>query len=285
MYERAWSRFKHFMSTVLNLPCMPVSEQSVAAYVAHLHHVGAMRTSTIRSNLSAVNFYHKLYSHQPPAADSFLVDRLLKAYAKDDPDSDDRLPITLPVLLAILEKIPVYTKHPRERALLAALFTFMYFGLLRVSEVAKTVGPTDHNLAFDQVATTAGNQVLLVNFKSFKHSKSKSTPAKISAISAPHCPVKLFANYVLLRGLGYKASKVFCHADFSPLTRDYISKTLNSILNLTIYTRVRYNTHSFRIGRATDMASQGASDQQIMMAGRWKSLAFKKYIRPTVILL
>ena len=115
VYERAWSRFEHCVTSVLNLPCMPVSEQSVAAYVAHLHHDGAMRSTTIRSNLSAINFYHKLYSYQPPAADSFLVDRLLKAYAKDDPDSDDRLPITLPVLLAILEKIPVYTKHPRER--------------------------------------------------------------------------------------------------------------------------------------------------------------------------
>ena len=113
IYERAWSRFKLFMSTVLNLPCMPASVLSVAAYVAHLHHNGAMRTTTIRSNLSAVNFYHKLHSHQPPAVDSFLVDRLLKAYAKDDPDADDRLPITLLVLLAILEKIPVYTKHPR----------------------------------------------------------------------------------------------------------------------------------------------------------------------------
>ena len=31
------------------------------------------------------------------------------------------------------------------------------------------------------------------------------------------------------------------------------------------------------------MPAAGASDRQIMIAGRWKSLAFKKYIRPAII--
>lgn len=286
VYNRAWLRFENFCAKVLNQSSLPASEQSVASYVAHLHHECALQANTIRANLSAINFVHSIHSYHPPAVNSFLVDKLLKAYAKDMPDSDDRLPITLPVLLAILEKIPVYTKLPRERALLSALFDLMYFGLLRVSEVAKTDGPTDHNLSITQISITSSKQPeLLINFKSFKSSKSKSTPAKISSIAPAHCPVKLFTKYLITRGKFSNTSKVFCHLDSSPLTRSYISKSLNAILDLTIYSQVRYNTHSFRIGRATDLASQGASDQQIMMAGRWKSMAFKKYIRPTVVLL
>jgi hypothetical protein len=46
-----------------------------------------------------------------------------------------------------------------------------------------------------------------------------------------------------------------------------------------------YNTHSFRFGRATDMATQGYTDIQIRMAGRWSSAAYKKYIKPHIIVI
>ena len=40
-----------------------------------------------------------------------------------------------------------------------------------------------------------------------------------------------------------------------------------------------YALHSGRIGGATQLAAQGASDIQIQRAGRWKSLAFMGYVR------
>ena len=41
----------------------------------------------------------------------------------------------------------------------------------------------------------------------------------------------------------------------------------------------KYKSHSFRIGAASMAAEQGLSDAQIRLMGRWKSNAFKKYIR------
>ena len=41
----------------------------------------------------------------------------------------------------------------------------------------------------------------------------------------------------------------------------------------------RYKEHSFRIGAATFAAECGFSDAQIRLTGRWKSDAFRKYIR------
>ena len=41
----------------------------------------------------------------------------------------------------------------------------------------------------------------------------------------------------------------------------------------------KYKGHSSRIGAATLTAESGLSDAQIRLLGRWKSDAFRKYIR------
>ena len=49
------------------------------------------------------------------------------------------------------------------------------------------------------------------------------------------------------------------------------------------YNPDHYNSHSFRIGKATTMAEEGYSDIQIANLGRWKSNAYKSYIKPQII--
>jgi len=44
----------------------------------------------------------------------------------------------------------------------------------------------------------------------------------------------------------------------------------------------RYKSHSFRIGGACHATEKGYSDAQIRALGRWKSEAFKVYLRSTV---
>ena len=41
----------------------------------------------------------------------------------------------------------------------------------------------------------------------------------------------------------------------------------------------KYKGHSFRIGAASHAADKGFSDAQVRTLGRWKSGAFKSYIR------
>ena len=38
-------------------------------------------------------------------------------------------------------------------------------------------------------------------------------------------------------------------------------------------------SHSFRIGRASELASKGLPDEAIMKLGRWRSSAYRTYIR------
>ena len=42
---------------------------------------------------------------------------------------------------------------------------------------------------------------------------------------------------------------------------------------------MQFALHSGRIGRATQLAGEGVSELQIQRAGRWKSRAFKTYVR------
>ena len=41
----------------------------------------------------------------------------------------------------------------------------------------------------------------------------------------------------------------------------------------------KYKAHSFRIGAATTAADMGMSETHIQLMGRWKSTAFRRYIR------
>ena len=61
---------------------------------------------------------------------------------------------------------------------------------------------------------------------------------------------------------------------------DYsFSEILSTVLNHYGLDPTKYKGHSFRIGAATFAAESGFSDAQTRVIGRWKSDAFRKYIR------
>ena len=54
---------------------------------------------------------------------------------------------------------------------------------------------------------------------------------------------------------------------------------LKHCLAMTGHSSSCFKGHSLRIGAATHVAAQGYMDNQIKAMGRWKSDAYKKYIR------
>ena len=87
------------------------------------------------------------------------------------------------------------------------------------------------------------------------------------------CPVQAILDYLALRG--NCSGPLFCHCSLAPINTE--SQRCLSFCGLD--TR-RYKGHSFRIGEASHAADKGFSDAQIRALGRWKSDAFKVYIRP-----
>ena len=65
----------------------------------------------------------------------------------------------------------------------------------------------------------------------------------------------------------------------SPLTRSQFTDVLaKAIRCLGLPTQV-YTSHSFRVGRASDLASKGVPNETIKKLGRWKSNVVERYIR------
>jgi len=65
------------------------------------------------------------------------------------------------------------------------------------------------------------------------------------------------------------------------VSRGQVLTVLTEMLSLLGEGPTVYNTHSFRIGKATDLVLQGYSTSQILTIGRWKSVkAFERYIKP-----
>ena len=76
---------------------------------------------------------------------------------------------------------------------------------------------------------------------------------------------------------------MFIHRNNSPFSRNFTCKQLKSDIIDIGRKPDMFNTHSFRKGRATSLAEQGYTPDQIAMLGRWNSNAYKLYIEPSVI--
>ena len=282
IYKRQWSQFSLFISQYLDKKKYEASNQDLALYVAHLHNTG-IKSGTIRGHLSAISFYYNTKGLATPT-ESFTISKLLTAYDKKDPPIKTRSSITLQILELLLVPLRSRVYSTFEKKMLTSVFTLMYYAILRISEVTYTPKNT-HNLHAKQITINKYSQqkYMTISFTSFKHKKPGSKPITITQPSSGICPIKAYSDYCQLRPLKHQSAFVFM--DGSPLTPRYIRSTLQHLVQMIDLDPDHYNTHSFRFGRATDMARLGYTDIQIAMAGRWSSTAYKKYIKPYIIVI
>ena len=66
---------------------------------------------------------------------------------------------------------------------------------------------------------------------------------------------------------------------WTPPTQAYLVSNLKAALSRAGLDNSLYNSHSFRIGAATTAAAQGLEDSLIQTVGRWRSDAYKVYIK------
>jgi site-specific recombinase XerD len=266
------------MSSLYNQPPAPASKHSVALYVTYLHVHKNLAASTIRSRLSAISYFHKINDLDIPT-NSYTISKLLSSYAKDSPRVTlQRKPISYNLLCNLLHGIYVYPHSRYDSIMFRALFILMYEAALRISEVTFSKY-NDHNIQVDQVK--ASKHSIVITFISYKHSPASPYKVLIPSNTSKSCPVKLYHKYLSVRKPG--PGPVFLQANGKPLTSAFVTRSLKSFLRVLNLNTDCYNTHSFRIGKATDLALSGYSDSNIALIGRWKSDAFKKYLKPDTV--
>ncbi|WAR02035.1 hypothetical protein MAR_008593 [Mya arenaria] len=108
--------------------------------------------------------------------------------------------------------------------------------------------------------------------------KKTSTPCSIIIPSSKSfCPVTYLKSYLSLRG--NSKGPLFILANNSSLTLGKFKTHFMKLLHFVNLSPKYYKFHSIRIGACTQAVISGKSEQEIMLLGRWKSKAFRKYIR------
>lgn len=208
----------------------------------------------------------------------FIVTKILEGCRRIRVTYDKRAPLTWNVLLEICDKLPLVCYDMYEAKLFSALFTLAYFGLFRVSELTVST-PLQTTLQSSDVSFCRSNQVVVIRLWHYKtNQKGKPVFIKLPDQKGGICPVRKLREFLELRPKCNTA--LFCHRNGAAVTRSQFTHVLSRAICHTRYHSGHFRSHSFRIGRSTDLSIQGYSSESIMKIGRWSSQCNRLYIRP-----
>ena len=283
-YYGVWKKFNKFLIKLDKIPA--TWEQKVISYVGHLIDCG-LQSQTIKSYMSGIKTILEQDGYE------WKLDRLLfNSLMKSCKLENDRIRVRLPIQIGLLEillyelrklyKMQVYLIY-----LYTALFLLAYYGLLRIGELTRS----NHSLkARDLYIDRNKGKLLIVLYSSKTHGK-ESRPQRIkvegnvhltreNAMKRRFCPYRYVNKFLELRGdYIHVTDNLFVFADNSPVQANQVRTVLRELLQCVGLDPNLYDTHSFRIGRATDLFKFHYSVDEIKHLGRWRSNAVYKYLR------
>ena len=281
-YQRAWVVFRQFYAQFYGSPnpTLPLSPVCLPLYISYLS-FRKLAYSTITLHLSAISYAHKLGGFCDPTK-SFLIQKLLTALSRQR-HADIRLPITRPVLHELVRSLEYTNSSAFQRTLFSAMFLTAFYGLFRIGELStKSTRLACSVVQYRdlQILSREGDPCTAkITITDYKHN-SDHRPFDILITrddTVTFCPVKILLKYCKIRG--NRPGPLFCNSDQTPITTSQFNTELQRCLQYCGLDISRYKTHSFRIGGACHAADKGFSDAQIRALGRWKSDAFKVYLR------
>ena len=255
---------------------LPFEDSTIELYVTQLALKNAS-IGTVKGALSAIAWHHRAANLRDPTK-SFATKRMLISLGRAAPAPRKADPLSLAMLEVCLDKICFLGLSSYEGILIKSLLIFMYYGCLRVGEVALSSNPDNIlRLGNTEFVTLEGVRHFKFTLVKFKHSRG---PVSLCIPPEPQrkfCPVLVLQDYLRARPRG--GIHFFVTASSSPVPRSFVATQLAKLLELGGFTEGQFSSHSLRAGRATDLAAAGASDAEIRATGRWESDAFKGYLR------
>ena len=195
---------------------------------------------------------------------------------------DLRQPIDLK-LLGLLVRAAKYVIPDRFLQLcIAVMFMLAFHGFLRIGEITVRPGVVaEHVIKRSDLVIVPDRDGVKSSLQlTIRHAKHQHVgrPIVLEINSQSHnCPVVHICRYLHTRGSS--PGPLFVFTDKTPISRTYFSSQLSACLSHAGYDHSLYKCHSFKIGAATTAATRGYTDVQIQSMGRWRSAAFRRYIR------
>ena len=306
-YHKIWTSFNKFLIRLSRLP--KTWEERTSLFCGYLIFEKERKSQTVKSYVSAIKsvLWDDGYEWK---GDQLLFNSLTRACKLENDTVKTRLPIGRSLLELILfevkRKFTPYrgkSQQPYLALLYQTIFLTSYYGLLRVGEVAEsphTIKAVDVHVADDK------SKFLLILHTSKTHGKG-NRPQKIRIQGIKHvqveledkictfsekldtsrhsnkkffCPVDMLNKYVNKKGDPLTSDEaLFTFADHSTVKPHQIRSVLRYCLGKLNLDASLYDTHSFRIGRASDLLKNNCSIDKIKQLGRWKSNAAFNYLR------
>ena len=225
---------------------------------------------------------HKIVGLEDPAVD-FYITKLLVGIQKKTATVHLRRPIDLKMLSNLVAATKAIISDKFTELCIAAMVMLAFHGFLRIGEISLRPGISSQyvlqrsDLVIVTGRNTSAKQSLQLTISHAKH-QQVNRPVVLQITSQPNkCPVATITRYLRIRGTS--AGPLFIFPDNRPITRSFFASQLSACLLHAGYDPTFYKCHSFRIGSATTAASRGFTEVQIQAMRRWKSSAFRRYIR------
>ena len=275
MYSVALRTFIRFAEGQGHFVSLPSTLSQVIDFISYLS-LNNFASSTIKSYISALSYKSKI-SNATDYTDFLVVKKMLSGLTRMDNRRDLRLPVTFDILVKIVHALPYICYSNFESVLFGSIYTLAIYAFLRVGEVVQVLGhDIGHALQLHHIKFYPNHVELYI-----PHSKTDQQGyghiIVVPSSNKDICPVRALKQYNCIRPK-FQGS-FFRHVNGVPVTRYQFTKVLKTALSHCNMAPGRFTSHSFRIGAATSAALAGWSDSQISECGRWKSNAFRRYIR------
>ena len=279
-YNRAKSVYSEFHESYFpDIALFPLTVEKIVLFISYCYKK-QLAPQTVTTYISALSHFNKMENHEDPTQ-NFVVKRALQGFQKLKGKHDTRLPITPSVLNRLVNSLSQCTASYYQRCLFKAMFLLAFHAFLRVGEITST-GKNVIDISAVNFTDCVNEipQGMSLTLTDFKHHNGK--PPVTFQMQANHsnkdlCVVTAMWEYLQVRGSDQ--GPLFMYQDKTPISRHTFNQQLKISLNFCEYDTTCYKGHSFRIGAATWAKSKGIADDKIQLFGRWKSDAYRKYIR------
>ena len=286
-YLTVWRAFNKFLVRLDRQTYRHSWEERTSLFATYLINQGT-QSSTLKSYFSAIKFMVKLVGYEWD--DNKVILTLLTKSCRLRNDSVmTRLPIQHNLLEMLLFEIEhIYHNQINLQIMYKALFMMSYYGLMRVGELTETTQFSNHAVKACDIHIGRNKRKLLIMLYSSKTHGKESKPQRIKISATPtycvrtrfFCPFRTIRTFINLRGGYYdRSDHLFIFKDGSNVKGSHFRTLLKLTLKRLNINHELFNTHSFRIGKTTDLFKAGYSVEAIKQIGRWTSNAVYRYIK------